>query len=439
MSNEPFVMPGFTAPLFPEARYDIRDYGAQSGGVISNTDAFREAVAECHISGGTVVVPAGVWLTGPIHLLSNVRLHLEKGAEVRFSTRFADYLPVVFTRWEGVECYNYSPLIYAIDGENIAVTGEGTFEGQGEAWWHWKKLQQAAAQELYDAQSKGIPVSERLFGTEAAALRPQFLQFVRCRNLLVEGVTFRNGPMWTIHPVYCENVAIRGVMIETRGPNTDGINPDSCRNVRIEDCTFDTGDDCVAINSGMNEDGWRVAHPCEDILVQNCTMREGHGAVSIGSGMSGDVRRVWIRNCRITGGEFGLRIKSMRGRGGIVEQVWMEDLHFSNLRHGMVLFTMYYDASTAPSRSDAAPLFRKVTVRRIVCESAETGIVIKGLPERFMEAVTLEDVQLQSERGISCQWVDGLTLKNVRGLVAQPPVFDCAHVRGLTVIDSDLE
>jgi polygalacturonase len=195
----PFGMPPLEAPDFPGRLFELRDYGAQGNGDAVDTRALARAIAACHEAGGGLVhVPAGTWLTGPIHLRSNVNLHLEEGARLRFSTRPADYLPPVFTRWEGIECYNYSPLIYACDCENVAVTGEGVLDGQGRAWWHWKKLQGPAARALYDAESQGVPVAERVYGSEAAALRPAFLQAIRCRNVLVEGVTFVDGPMWTV-------------------------------------------------------------------------------------------------------------------------------------------------------------------------------------------------------------------------------------------------
>ena len=198
----PFKLPEIPEPNIPTQIFDIRDYGAVPGGLSMNTKALQQCVDDCRAQGGgTVRVPAGEWLTGPIHLHSKINLHLENDALVRFSTDSKDYLPVVFTRWEGVECYNYSPLIYAIDCENIAVTGPGTFDGAGQSWWHWKKLQHAAARELYHAQFNGVPVEERIFGTEQAALRPQFLQTIRCRNVLIEGIKFKDGPMWTIHPV----------------------------------------------------------------------------------------------------------------------------------------------------------------------------------------------------------------------------------------------
>lgn len=432
----PFDMQTVKPPSFPDRVFDVRGFGAVSDGASSNTKAFRQAIKTCHEDGGGVVcIPPGTWLTGPIHLRSNVNLHLEQGALVRFSTRFADYLPVVFTRWEGVECFNYSPLIYAQGCGNVAVTGKGSLDGQGQAWWHWKKLQQAAAKILYDAESEGMPVEKRVFGTKEAALRPQFLQTIDCRNVLVKGVTFLNGPMWTVHPVYCENVLVQGITVKSEGPNTDGLNPDSCRNVLVEDCSFHTGDDCIAINSGMNEDGWRVDRPCENVVIRNCTMSEGHGAVAIGSGMSGGVRNIYVHDCTVTGGDQGIRLKSMRGRGGFVENVHVKNIHMTGLRREAIVLNMFYGSSTAASRSDAPPAFRDVHIRDVTCESAGVAVAICGLPEQPIERVVLEDLRLNTVEGIRCQDAADLTLNNVSGVVQKEPLFSCSNVNGLNVTD----
>ncbi len=438
-SSPPFDMPDVQPPRFPQRVTDVRDFGAVGDGTALNTLAFRHAIEACHgEGGGMVLVPAGTWLTGPVHLRSNVNLHLERGAVVRFSRRFADYLPVVFTRWEGIECYNYSPLIYARDSERVGVTGEGTFDGQGDAWWHWKKLQQAAARTLYDAQFNQVPVEERIYGTEEAALRPQFLQLVQCRDVLIEGATFLNGPMWTIHPVYCQNVLIRGVTVRSTGPNTDGLNPDSCRNVVVEGCSFATGDDCIAINSGMNEDGWRVARPCENIVIRHCVMSEGHGAVAVGSGMSGGVRNLYVHDCRVTGGDQGIRLKSMRGRGGTVGNVFFENIRMANLRLEAIVLSMFYGSSTAGSRSDTPPVFRDIHIKNVTCESAGVALAIRGLPERPIERVVLENLQVNAVKGIRCQDADDLTLDSVSGVVQEEPLFSCSNVKRLNVIDMTL-
>ena len=426
-------------PTFPERVFDVRRFGAVDDGLTPNTEAFRQAIKACHKEGGGIVcIPQGAWLTGPIRLRSNVNLHLEEGAVVSFSTRFADYLPVVFTRWEGVECYNYSPLIYARNCKDVAVTGEGILDGQGRAWWHWKKIQQGAAKKLYDSEFKGVPVDERVFGTEEAALRPQFLQTVRCHNVLVEGITFVNGPMWTVHPVYCENVLVRGITVRSEGPNTDGLNPDSCRNVLVEGCAFHTGDDCVAINSGMNEDGWRVARLCENIEIRDCTMSEGHGAIAIGSGMSGGVRNVHIHDCHVTGGDQGIRLKSMRGRGGFVENVLVENLHMAGLRREAIVLNMFYGSSTAASRSDAPPAFRDIHIRHVNCQNAGVAVAVRGLPEQPIERVVLEDLHLHAVEGIHCQDAHDITLKDVNGAVEKEPHFDCVNVGRLNVTSMNL-
>ncbi len=436
----PFELPIVPEPVFSERVFDIRGYGAVADGSTSNTEAFRRAVEDCYTQGGgTLRVPQGDWLTGPIHLRSNTCLHLERGAVVRFSTRFDDYLPVVFTRWEGVECYNYSPLIYAIDCENIAVTGAGAFDGQGEAWWGWKQLQHPAAKALYHAQFNGIPVEERVFGTEKAALRPQFFQTVRCRKVLVEGVTFINGPMWTMHPVYCEDVLVRGVTVKTSGPNGDGLNPDSCRNVLIEGCSFDTGDDCIAINAGMNEDGWRVGIPCERIHIRNCTMSEGHGAISIGSGMSGGVRNLYAHDCRVTGGDHGIRLKSMRGRGGVIEQVYFENFHLSGLRMEAILLNMFYGSSSAESASQVPPAFRDIHIKGVTCTGAGAAIVVRGLPEQPIQNVVLEGLSLISDAGILCHDALDFTLKGVTVQANQEPLFRATNVSGLQTVDLTLK
>ncbi len=274
--------------------------------------SIQETVEECsRKGGGEVIIPKGEWKTGPIHLKSKISLILEEGAVVYFSDNPQDYLPVVFTRWDGTECYNYSPLIYVRDCSDIAVKGKGRLVGNGATWWSWKKLQQSAADELRYTESRRIPVEQRVYGTEKAALRSSFIQFIGCRNVLLEGFSIEDGPHWTIHPVYCEDVVIRNIKINTRGPNTDGLNPDSCADVLIEGCYFDTGDDCVAINSGLNEDGRRVGKPCRNLEIRDCTMTGGHGEVVIGSAVSGCVENIYMHDCRICDTMQGVRVKTM--------------------------------------------------------------------------------------------------------------------------------
>lgn len=361
-----------------------------------NPKTIQEAIDRCP-AGGKVIVPAGEWKNGPLTLKSNLTLQLEEGCTISFSDRMEDYLPPVFTRWEGVECYNYRPFIYARDCENITITGKGAFFGNGESWWHWKKLQQAAATCLCEAQSKNIPPEKRVFGTREAALRPSFLQLISCRNILLEQFGIQDGPQWTIHPVYCEHVRINGVRVETKGPNTDGINPDSCRDVLIEHCTFQTGDDCIAINSGLNEDGWRVDRPCQQVEIRDCSFLGGHAAVAIGSGMSGGVSDVYVHDCVIRDTQRGIRLKSMRGRGGYIRDVKFSDITIANVEEEAIQVSMNYESSTAVPVSDKAPEFSDICFERIQGEGAKTGIALRGLEESPL-AVTLKDVKITAEQ-----------------------------------------
>jgi polygalacturonase len=270
----PTILARIKAPAFPNRDFKITDYGAVADGKTDNTEAIRKAIAACNAAGGgRVVVAPGVFLTGAVHLKSNVNLNVMEGATLKFIPDPAKYLPVVFTRFEGTECMNYSPLIYAFEQENIAVTGKGTLDGaaSNENWWAWKRSGADAVRRLLEFNDKGTPVSDRVFG-EGYKLRTNFIQPYRSRNILIEGVTINNSPMWEIHPVLCANVTVRGVTVVSHGPNNDGCNPESCKDVLIEDCVFDTGDDCVAIKSGRNDDGRRVATPSENIVVRNCVM-----------------------------------------------------------------------------------------------------------------------------------------------------------------------
>lgn len=426
-------------PEFPEREFTIKEFGGVADGRFDNTEVFAEAISSCHqAGGGTIIVPHGEWFTGPIHFKSNVHLKLERGAIISFSDKFEDYLPVVFTRWEGNECYNYSPLIYAPDCENIAITGQGKLVGNGARWWLWKQTQHDAAKELYDAEYNGIKVKDRVFGREEG-LRPQFIQPINSKNILIEGITIVDGPMWTIHPVYCENTIIRDLKIITDGPNTDGINPDSCKNMLIENCDFETGDDCIAIKSGINEDGRRVNKPTENLLIRNCKAKEGHGGVVIGSEMSGGVKNVHVHDCVFNGGERGVRLKSMRGRGGCVENLLFEDIEINNLREQGIILNMYYDATTVEPRTELPPLFKNITVRNIKGENIAQPVVLRGLPEKKMKDITLENIELSGKEGLSASNLDGLYLKNVKLELEAEAQFEFKNVANLNIENSSCQ
>lgn len=381
-------------------------------------ESIQQAVEACAAAGGgTVTVPSGKWQTGPVRLQSNIRLYFEAGAEVSFSSRREDYLPVVFTRWEGTECYNYCPLIYAYDCENIVICGEGRLLGNGTDWWEWKQLQDSGANALYDAAVDGVPVKKRIYGTEEMALRPSFLQLVGCRRILIEGITLIDGPQWTLHPVYCEDVVIRNVHIHTEGPNTDGLNPDSCRNVVIEDSDFYTGDDCIAINAGLNEDGWRVGRPCENIEIRRCRMTGGHGGVVIGSAISGSVHHVYAHDCDISGTMQGLRLKSMRGRGGLVEDIRFENIRIKDVSDEALQINMFYEFSTVMPKTDRPSVFRRISFSNIQASGARVGLMLKGLPEQKLQDITLREVAIAAKESLVCTDVNGLNMERV---VLQP-------------------
>ncbi len=395
-------MPQLQRPSFGDAVFDVRRFGAVADGVTKNTEAFRKTIAAARqAGGGTVLVPAGRWLTGPIHLQSGINLNVAEGAELVFSRDFADYLPPVFTRWEGLEVYNYSPLIYAKDCHDVAVTGAGKLNGQGEAWWPWKKTQQPAAERLYEMATQGAPVEERVFGIEGG-LRPSFIQTVGCTNVLIEGVTIVNGPMWTIHPVYSENVIVRDVHVVTDGPNTDGCNPDSSRNVLIEDADFSTGDDVIIIKSGLNEDGWRVGRASENIVVRGVRADRGHGGVGIGSEMSGGVKNVYAHDCVFNNTEKGFRVKSMRGRGGVVENIYYENVQHRDTLLAVIEMTTFYQKSTLQPRTQTAPTIRGVHLSNLTAVGAKRAIDIVGLPELPIQDVSIENVEIAAEQGVRC-------------------------------------
>ena len=361
-----------------------------------DTNVIQNAIDHCP-DGGRVVVPRGEWKSGPLTLKSNLTLELAEGCRIRFSDCMEDYLPPVFTRWEGVECYNYKPLIYAKDCENITVTGKGILFGNGQSWWHWKKLQQQAATALCEAQSKNIPPEQRIFATREAALRPSFLQLISCKNIVLEHFTIQDGPQWTIHPVYCEHIKIREVHVETQGPNTDGLNPDSCSDVLIENCTFRTGDDCIAINSGLNEDGWRVNKPCHHVEIRHCDFLGGHVAVAIGSGMSGGVYDIYVHDCTVHDTQRGIRLKSMRGRGGYIRDVEFSNITIENVQEEAIQVSMNYESSTAVPVSDKAPVFSGVRFAAIHSKNAKIGMALRGLAESPL-TISLRDVSLSAEK-----------------------------------------
>lgn len=421
IDNAPFPVPAFSRPSFHQRRFNIADFGAVGDGTTKNTAAFARAVAAAkRAHGGQIVVPAGRWLTGPIHITSDegscdgIDLHVEAGAEILFSTDFTDYLPVVATRWEGMDVMNYSPLVYFHGCKDVALTGEGTLTGQGWVWWLWKnnlpvgatkdftKAYATAVYKKYVRSDAGdVPVAARVVAALDATtlppelqpaavpvpssmppgmtglLRPSFVEFNTCKNVLIEGVTVQFGPMWMLHPVYSENVLVRNVNIisfpdggtitftdadgvaHTVSPqNGDGCDPDSTKNVLIEDSFFNTSDDVVAVKSGLNEDGWRVNIPSENVIIRRIHSGNGHGGVTVGSEMSGSVRNVFAFDCDLTG-DTALRIKTLPGRGGEIRNIHYDTMRITARNLALEVTTNY------PSPTVTAPNFTLETRQRI--------------------------------------------------------------------------
>jgi polygalacturonase len=352
-------------------------------------------------------------VAGPVHLKSNVNLHVAADARVLFSAKPADYLPVVFTRFEGTEVLNYSPLIYAIDQENVAVTGAGTLDGQAsnENWWTWKNLGNNDIGKLVDMAEQGVPAEQRKFG-EGFHLRPNFLQPYRCKNVLIEGVTIVGSPMWEIHPVLCENVTVRGVTVDTHGPNNDGCNPESCKNVLIENCTFDTGDDCIAIKSGRNADGRRLARPSENIVVRGCTMRDGHGGVTLGSEMSGGIRNIFVENCFMSSPNLdrAIRLKSNMRRGGYLENMFVRNIEVGEVKEAVLHIDLRYFNETGEHK----PTVRNIYLENVSSKKSTHPLFLLGIEQSPMENIIITNCRFENaERPSVIEYVDSLVLRNV--------------------------
>ncbi|ALS97317.1 glycoside hydrolase [Lacimicrobium alkaliphilum] len=413
---------------FPDKDFLLTDFGGLGDNKSDNTSAFAAAINTCHeAGGGRVVVPPGKYLTGPIHLRSNVNLHLSQDATIGFIPEPERYLPAVFTRWEGVELMSYSPLIYAHEQQNIAITGKGVLDGMADdnTWWPWKgetshahwridpveKTQGPARTKLFADAERGIPPQQRHYA-EGAYLRPPLLQPYSCQRVLIEGVTITNSPFWLINPVLCEDVVVTGVTCRSHGPNSDGCDPESCNRVLIEDCYFDTGDDCIALKSGRNNDGRRIDVPCQNVVVSGCKMRDGHGGIVIGSEISGGARNIFLENCEMSSPNLdrAIRIKTNSLRGGLIENIRIRNVEVGQVTDAIVI-NFHYEEGDA---GDFDPVVRNIEIAGLKVRQARHAFMIRGFERAPIRQLRLSDCNFENvDKPHVIEHVENLTLDQV--------------------------
>lgn len=381
------VLAEIKQPTFADRSYSIIDYQQQGDTLF--TKAINRAIEVCsQAGGGKVVVPAGTFYTGPIRMKSNVNLHLSEGAVLKFITDVAQF-PIVLTRIEGIDCYNLSPLIYAYGEENIAVTGKGILDGQAshDNWFNAARVRNITLPDgsignekelLNRALDNDLPMEQRVFQGKYG-MRPQFINFYKCKNILLEDIELNHSPFWLIHPLLSENVILRRVKMNSHGGNNDGCDPESCKNVLIEDCYFDTGDDCIAIKSGKNGDGRKWNIPSENLIVRNCLMKDGHAGVAIGSEMTGGCRNVWVENCKMDSPHLQriIRIKSNPLRGGVVENVYVRNIEVGVCDLAILGIELRYWRT---EKGDYLPLFRNIHIDRVNSQKSRFAVHVDGLP-----------------------------------------------------------
>ncbi|MCF0192045.1 MAG: glycoside hydrolase family 28 protein [Prevotella sp.] len=394
---------------------DMKKAGADATGknVKANTQLINSTINKlAEQGGGTLFFPAGDYLTGPITLQSNITLDLEAGATLRFSDDPEMYIPMVDMRYEGVLLKSFHPLIYAMNCENITIKGEGTLDGQGKYWWNECHAAAAAMrkdgkyinkyQQMFEdandiAHLRATTNEDWSFNLKYNFLRPPFIQPLYCKNVKIQGVHIQNSPFWTVNPQFCDNVLIDGITINNvPSPNTDGINPESCSNVHICNSHISVGDDCITIKSGRDLNGRQAGRPCENITITNCTMLAGHGGVVIGSEMSGGVKKVTISNCVFDGTDRGIRIKSTRGRGGIVEDIRVSNIVMSNIQREAFVFNLKYSKMPEEPKSERTPEFKNIFISGCTVNGVKTPIKIVGLEEAPITGISIRDVQVRN-------------------------------------------
>lgn len=452
-------LPAVETPVFKADTFNIVKYGAVNDGTTINTNSINTAISECSRNGGGVVlIPTGLWVTGPVELKSNVNLHLQSDAVLSFSRDFNQY-KLVETNWEGLAAVRNQSPISGTNLVNVAITGKGIIDGNGDAWRmvkkekltdsQWKKLL-ASGGALSEDKKIWYPSEKSLKGSKIKGagviapgktvsdyedikdfLRPNLLVLTKCNKVLLEGVVFQNSPAWNVHPLMCENLTVRDVHVKNPwyAQNGDGIDVESCKNVLIENSVFDVGDDGICIKSGRDEQGRKRGMPTENVLIRNCTVYHAHGGFVVGSEMSGGAKNLFVTDCTFMGTDIGLRFKTTRGRGGIVENVYIRNITMKDIPGEAILFDMYYEAKDPVPLSgeqreapkvvklpvtEATPQFKNFYVKNVVCDGAEKAIFVRGLPEMNIHDIYLEDMTLQAKKGVELEEASKISLKNVR-------------------------
>ena len=422
-----------------QSYYNVNDYGAKNDSSKLCTSAIKNAIAAAvKKGGGTVYFPAGKYLTGAIELKSNITILIDAGAELHFSDNFDDYLPMVKSRYEGVDVTSFSPLFYAYNAENIAIKGRGIIDGHGKKWWDfvegYKEDQPRSKwQTIFDNLNKDILLPDDPKQMKRGFLRPPFIQPMYCKNVQIEGITIRNSPFWTVNPEFCENVTVHAVTINNpHSPNTDGINPESCKNVHISDCHISVGDDCITIKSGKDGPGRKKAVPAENYTITNCTMLSGHGGVVIGSEMSGDVRKITISNCVFDGTDRGIRIKTARGRGGIVEEIRVSNIIMKNIREQAIVLDMQYAKTDPEPVSERTPKFRNIHFSNITGQVNQAGY-LNGLTEMPIENISFNDLNFEAKTGFTISNANRISFQNVEVNTEMGAALIASNVNYLTI------
>jgi len=472
----PFEMPRVEVPTFPDNSVNLLDFGGNPDGITLNTAAFEKAIKGLSDKGGgTLVVPKGVWFTGPIVFSSNIRMHLEKGALILFSPDF-DLYPLVETVFEGLDTRRCQSPISGRNLENIAITGEGSINGSGEAWRplkkgkvsesHWKQV--VASGGVIRNGDYWLPSEGALKGNEISDmnvpreqmsedewleikdfLRPVMVSFIECKNVYLQGVLFENSPAWNIHPLMCENVIIDGIFARNPGysQNGDGLDLESCKNAIIVNSLFDVGDDGICIKSGKDEQGRLRGRPTENVIVENCKVFQGHGGFVVGSEMSGGVSNISVKNCQFLGTDVGLRFKSNRGRGGVVENIYISDIYMFNITTDSFLFDLFYggksasealaDGDTTPAGepvfpvTEETPVFRNIYVKDLVSRNARRAMFFNGLPEMNIENIHLENAFITARFGAEFSESKDIILHNVTVIPEEGPAYLFNNVKNL--------